>query len=172
VKRSDIGETQKRYAKAYFETLRVDAVTLNPLLGFDTLEPFLAYEDKGIYLLAVTSNPGAEELLRAPMGDGRELHQHIQDYALRAADHPADVGLVMGLTNLSDELLGQVADLPLLVPGLGAQGGDLRRLEASGRRAPMLVNVSRGIQYREPERNYADKAADWAAQLRGLVPAP
>ena len=169
VKRSDIGETQKRYAKAYFETLGVDAVTLNPLLGYDTLEPFLEYDDKGIYLLAVTSNPGASELLRCPTADGREVFELIQDYGARAKDAPADVGLVMGLTNLSDELLARVSDLPFLVPGLGAQGGDLDRLVQSERSAPMLVNVSRGIQYRDPDKTFAEKAAGWAEQLRPLA---
>ena len=169
VKRSDIGETQKRYAAAYFETLGVDAVTLNPLLGFDTLEPFLEYEGKGIYLLAVTSNPGASELLRCPTDDGREIFERIQDYGARAQNHPADVGLVMGLTNLSDDLLARVSDLPFLVPGLGAQGGDLDRLTQSDRKAPMLINVSRGIQYRDPDTSFADKAAAWAEQLKPLA---
>ena len=142
-----IGETQKYYARAFFEHWNVDAVTLNPFLGFDTVEPFLAYEGKGVYLLAVTSNPGAADIEMKRCADGRYVFEHVQDMVARAAGLPGDVGLVVGLTNASEDVQARIADVPLLMPGLGAQGGDLRLLADSRRKAPVVVNVSRGILY-------------------------
>jgi orotidine-5'-phosphate decarboxylase len=165
VKRSDIGETCSYYAKAYFERWNVDAITVNPLLGFDSVEPFLGYEGKGVYLLGVTSNPGAKEFLLKKI-DGRYTFEHIQDMHKRAANLPGSIGLVLGLTNVAPEILERVADLPLLVPGLGAQGGDLRALQVAKRKAPILINASRGITYREPEKSFAVKAQEYAEQIR------
>lgn len=157
VKRSDIGETQKHYAKAYFENWDVDAVTLNAYLGFDTVEPFLQYEGKGVYLLGVTSNPGAADMELRQM-EGRYAFEHVQDMAGRASDMPGDVGFVVGLTNISDEVLSRVIDAPLLIPGFGAQGGSLDVLDPAGREAPLLINSSRGILFAEPEKSFAEKA--------------
>lgn len=146
VKRSDIPETMRYYAEAYFGQWDVDAVTLNGLMGFDSVEPFLQEEGRGIYLLGVTSNPGAADVEMQKVG-GRFVFELMQDYAERAADLPGDVGLVVGLTNVSDEVLSRVADIPLLVPGLGAQGGDLSRLDLPRRQAPILINASRSILF-------------------------
>jgi orotidine-5'-phosphate decarboxylase len=157
VKRSDIGETQKHYAKAYFENWDVDAVTLNAYLGFDTIEPFLQYEGKGVYLLGVTSNPGAADMELRQM-EGRYAFEHVQDMAGRAEGLPGDVGLVVGLTNISNEVLSRVIDAPLLIPGFGAQGGSLDVLDPSGRQAPLLINSSRGILFAEPEKSFTEKA--------------
>jgi orotidine-5'-phosphate decarboxylase len=160
-KRSDIGETQKANATACFRHFAADAVTLNPFLGFDTIEPFLDFEGKGVYLLAVTSNPGASEFALQRAADGRYFFEHVQDMARRAEGRPADVGLVVGLTNISDDVWQRLDDLPLLVPGLGAQGGEIARLAAGTRRAPILVNVSRGILFAEPALSFAGKARRW-----------
>ncbi|HUF61427.1 MAG TPA: orotidine-5'-phosphate decarboxylase [Verrucomicrobiales bacterium] len=164
-KRGDIGETQRYYARACFEVWRADAVTVNPFLGFDSVEPFLAYEGKGVYLLAVTSNPGSADL-QTRMVEGRYVFELVQDMALRAP--PGSAGLVVGLTNARPEVLARLADLPLLVPGLGAQGGELGRLPAWERKAPVLVNVSRGILYDEPERSFAEKAKSYADRIAGI----
>ena len=146
-KRSDIGETQKYYAKAYFEHYKVDAVTLNPFMGFDSIEPFLGYEGKGVYLLALTSNAGSADLMRQQV-DGRPLYLCVTDFAARAVELPTDVGFVMGLTNLGPDEVAAFPDYPLLIPGLGAQGGDLSALGAgTPRQAPNLVNASRSILF-------------------------
>ncbi len=168
VKRSDIGETQEAYARAYFENWKVDAVTLNPLLGYDTIEPFLRYPGRGVYLLGVTSNPGATEFLLQPR-EGRYFFEDVQKMRDKAQDLPGAVGLVAGLTNLSPEILRRLDDLPLLVPGLGAQGGDLRSLQAGERTAPILVNVSRGILYQHPEMSFAERARHYASQIRAAI---
>ncbi len=145
-KRSDIPETMKYYAEAYYKTWNVDAVTLNGFMGFDSIEPFLHTPGRGVYLLGVTSNPGAADIELQKVGD-RYVFELIQDYAERAEDLPGDVGLVVGLTNVSDEVLSRVRDIPLLIPGLGAQGGDPSRLDIASRTAPNLINASRSILF-------------------------
>ncbi len=169
-KRSDIGETQKYYAKAFFDTWDVDAVTLNPFLGFDSIEPFLDYAGRGLYLLAVTSNAGAADIEMQRLADGRQVFELVQDLARRAAGRPAEVGFVLGLTNAAAEVLSKIDDLPLLVPGLGAQGGDVQALAASQRQAPLLINVSRGILYPPAGQSPAQAAAAYAAQIRDALP--
>ena len=166
-KRSDIGETQKYYAKSYFENWNVDAVTLNPFLGYDSIEPFLDWEGKGIYLLAVTSNAGSADFQRQMLADGRFVFELVQELGKRAAEEgrATDVGYVVGLTNASEEVLERIVDSPLLIPGLGAQGGDLASLKGKARTAPDVVNVSRGISYAEPEKSFGQKAKEWSDKL-------
>lgn len=167
-KRSDIGETQKAYAQALFHTWGGDAVTLNATLGFDTIEPFLDHPGKGVYLLAVTSNPGASQFaLQRLAADGRYLFEHVQDMIEQAAVRPTDVGLVVGLTNAAPEVMQAIKDVPLLIPGLGAQGGELASLDTASRRAPSIINVSRGILFAEPEKPFHEKARHWANQIAG-----
>ncbi len=167
-KRGDIGETQKYYARAYFERLGVDAVTLSPFMGYDTLEPFLDYEGKGIYLLAVTSNPGSADVERQELAGGRRVFELVGDMVLRSVREgcKTSVGMVVGLTNADSSILERIPDAPLLIPGLGAQGGDLSCLSGSGHVAPPLINVSRGIMYQNPELGFAEKAAGFAQRIR------
>lgn len=159
-KRGDIGETQKYYARACFEVLGADAVTLNPYMGRDCLEPMLEYADRGLYLLCVTSNAGAEDL-QLKRADGRYVFEWIQDMI---GDNE-QAGLVVGLTQATDEILSKIRDVPLLLPGMGAQGGDIQALSAQNRKAPMLVNVSRGILYQDPGLSFAEKARKYAQQI-------
>ena len=167
-KRGDIGETQKYYAHAYFERLGVDAVTLSPFMGYDTLEPFLNYEGKGVYLLAVTSNPGSADVERQELAGGRRVFELVGDMVLRSVREgcKTSVGMVVGLTNADSSILERIPDAPLLIPGLGAQGGDLSCLSGSGHVAPPLINVSRGIMYQNPELGFAEKAAGFAQRIR------
>jgi len=146
VKRSDIPETMKYYAEAYLGQWGVDSVTLNGLMGCDSIEPFLQDPENGVYLLAVTSNPGAVDIELQKVGE-RYVFELMQEYSSRTEALPGQLGLVVGLTNVSDEVLSRVKDLPLLIPGLGAQGGDLSRLDIATRQAPNLINSSRSILY-------------------------
>lgn len=166
-KRSDIGETQKYYAKAAFDILQADAITLNPFLGYDSIEPFLENEGKLLYLLAVTSNPGAADIEMQPLAAGRMVYELVGDMARRAAGSPAEVGFVVGLTNAAADVLQALPDAPLLVPGLGAQGGEAASMRNTGRTAPTVINVSRGILYAEPELSFAAKAEKWLNLIRG-----
>ncbi len=166
-KRSDIGETQKYYAKSYFENWDVDAVTLNPFLGYDSIEPFLDWPGKAVYLLAVTSNAGSADFQRQKLADGRYVFELVQELGKRACEEgrATDVGYVVGLTNASEEVLDRISDSPLLIPGLGAQGGDLASLDGRNRTAPDVVNVSRGITYKDMDKSFAEKAKEWSVQL-------
>jgi orotidine-5'-phosphate decarboxylase len=165
-KRSDIGETQKYYAKACFEHLGVEAVTLNPFLGYDSLEPFLAYPDKGLFLLTITSNSGSQDVQMQPCGDGH-VFQKIQDMAQRA---PAgSTGMVVGLTNAEPWIMDQLPDLPLLLPGLGAQGGDIQALSGQGRQAPILVNVSRGLLFAKDDLSFAERAKSYVDKINTVL---
>lgn len=167
-KRGDIGETQKYYAQAYFERMQVDAVTLNPFMGYDILAPFLQSPGKAVYLLAVTSNAGSSDIERQTLANGRKVYQLVGDMVERAKNEGAatEVGMVVGLTNASSDLWEELPDAPLLIPGLGAQGGDLGALAGGARTAPPVINVSRGILYRNPELSFSEKAQQFATQIR------
>ena len=171
-KRGDIGTTQEHYAKGYFGNWDVDAVTLSPYMGFDSVEPFLQYPGKGVYLLAVTSNPGAADLELHELSKGRFVFELVGDMAGRAASTPAgegSIGLVLGLTNVSADILGRLPDVPLLIPGLGAQGGDLETLNGAQRKAPAVINVSRGILYADQHLSFSEKAKDYANRIASIT---
>lgn len=170
-KRSDIGETQQYYAQGYFAGWNVDAVTLNPFLGYDSLEPFLDWPGKGVYLLAVTSNPGSADFQRQTLADGRSVFELVTALGIRALaeTRATDVGFVVGLTNAAG-VLPRIPDLPLLVPGLGAQGGDLAALAAADRHAPDVINVSRGILYAGDSLGFGQRAKSWAEKIRMAYP--
>jgi orotidine-5'-phosphate decarboxylase len=165
-KRSDIGETQKYYAQSYFKHWKVDAVTLNPFLGYDSIEPFLNWKGKGIYLLAVTSNPGSADFQRQKLADGRSVFELVTALGERSRKegNTTDVGYVVGLTNAAD-ILAKMPDAPLLIPGLGAQGGDLSALAAAKRSAPDVINVSRGILYAGDDKPFGKRAKYWADEI-------
>ncbi len=171
-KRGDIGPTQEAYAVAYFKNWEVDAVTLSPYMGFDSVEPFLQDPGRGVYLLGVTSNPGAVDLETRDLADGRKVFELVGDLTRRAAATPAGeggIGLVVGLTNASAEVLARIPDVPLLIPGLGAQGGDLDCLRGSRRQAPGVINVSRGILYDQESLSFKDKARDYANRIAEIA---
>lgn len=165
-KRSDIGETQKYYAQGYFKGWNVDAVTLNPFLGYDSIEPFLDHEGKAVYLLAVTSNAGSADFQQQELKDGRKVFELVTALGERAKseDRATDVGYVVGLTNAED-VLPKMPDAPLLVPGLGAQGGSLEALAAANRTAPDVINVSRGILYAQDDKGFRSRAEYWMEKI-------
>ncbi len=171
-KRSDIGETQKYYAQGYFAGWNVDAVTLNPFLGYDSIDPFLDWEGKAVYLLAVTSNAGSVDFQRQKLADGREVFELVTALGARAKEEKrqTDVGYVVGLTN-TEGVLAKIPDAPLLVPGLGAQGGDLASLAGASRTAPDVINVSRGILYAGDERGFGARARAWMEKIAASYPA-
>lgn len=167
VKRSDIPETQKYYKQAYFDQWDVEAVTLNPYMGFDSLEPFLEHEEKGVYLLGVTSNPGAQAMQLGEEHGTGALHKVIE--MTRQTEYDTMTGLVMGLTNLSESLIGFMHDVPLLLPGLGAQGGEVRILKRLDEDVPSMVNSSRSVLYGDQDRadgtNIEDRARDYRERI-------
>ncbi len=148
-KRGDIGSTSEAYAEALFDRWGADAVTVNPLLGGDAVAPFLRRPGTAALVLTRTSNPGAADLLEAPQADGRPLYTRIVELALTWGG-AAEVGFVVGATapRAIAEIRALAPRAPLLLPGVGAQGGDLEASVAAGLDADgaaILVSVSRGI---------------------------
>lgn len=151
-KRGDISSTAEHYAKAFFQHFDVDAITLNPLMGFETLNPFLDDASKAIYVLTLTSNTGARDLLLQNMASGKSLSSYIAG-ALREkqAESQTRIGMVVGATQASDlePVIREFPDAPLLIPGVGKQGGSIRALARSleQHRGLPLINSSRSIIY-------------------------
>lgn len=177
-KRGDIGNTAQAYADAIFDTLGADAVTLHPYLGSDALQPFLKRRDRGCFILVHTSNPGASEfqdlILRAEDGTEEPLYLAV---ARRVANHwntNGNCALVVGAT-YPEQLRAarQVAgDLPILIPGIGAQGGDLAAALNAGmdsQGAGLLISASRSINYASSGADFAEAARREAERLRNDI---
>ncbi len=172
-KRNDIGNTASKYAEAAFEELGADAVTVTPYLGRDTIEPFAAYEDKGVFVLCRTSNKSAGELQDLVV-DGAPLWQKMAHMAMDWNKEWNNIGLVAGATYPEElaAIRGIVGDgVPLLIPGVGAQGGDAKTTMARGADSQgmnALVNVGRSVLYAEGDdwqAAMADAAREYAALL-------
>ena len=174
-KRGDIGNTAKAYAKTLFSDFNFDATTVNPYLGFDSIEPFIQYQDKGVFILCRTSNAGAVDFqaLSCLEHEHRPLFEIV---ALKAGEWNihGNIGLVVGATYPEElRLIRQNhPDMPLLIPGIGAQGGDLELtvrygVDAQGKRA--IINSSRQILYASRERDFAEAARRVASELREQI---
>lgn len=169
-KRGDIGNTAKAYATALFETFGFDAATVNPYLGHDSVQPFLEYEDKGIFILCRTSNPGAEDFQSLLDARGMPLYVAVARKA-REWDTRSNVGLVVGATYPKElKAVRQLCpEMPLLIPGIGIQGGDLLAAVESGidtRGEKAIVAISRQILYASKEKDFAQAARQSAQGLR------
>lgn len=162
-KRGDIGDTASMYAKEAFERYQADAVTVNPYMGGDTIDPYLAYGDKGVIILCRTSNIGSSEFQTLKC-DGEMLALRVAKMALAKSAHNKNIALVVGAT-YADELrvIRQiVGEMPLLVPGVGAQGGDLSAVIQNGLDANaqgLIINSSRAVIYAGHDDDFAEKAA-------------
>ena len=171
---SDIGSTAKAYARAAFEALGADVVTVNPYLGRDGVQPFLEYEERGIFLLARTSNPSAPDL-QDHVVKGHPLYEEVAQLAAQwNTELPGACGLVVGATYPEElaRLRKVAADLPFLIPGIGAQGGSLEAAVARGPTADGLgpvINSSRGIIYASPGSDFAEAARAAAIELRDRI---
>jgi orotidine-5'-phosphate decarboxylase len=179
---NDVGHTAAAYARAAFSTLGVDGVTTNPYLGLDALRPFLASKDHGAFLLARTSNPSAPDLQDRPVS-GRPLYEEVARLAVRwNAENPGTCGLVVGATYPEElaRLRGIAPDLPFLIPGIGAQGGDLETAVSYGPTAGRsttpaagglgpVINSSRGILYASRGPDFAEAARTAARTLRDRI---
>ena len=167
-KRGDIGNTSANYAKAFFNTLKVDALTVAPYMGKDSVEPFLGFEDKWVILLALTSNKGSQDFQYLNVGE-RLLHQQVLQTATTWASSE-QMMFVVGATH--PEELGEIRkllpDYFFLVPGVGAQGGDLQTVAKYGlsKDCGLLVNSSRGIIYASNGEDFAERAAEEAQKLQ------
>ena len=177
-KRGDIGSTAEQYAMEAFERYGADAVTLSPFMGFDSVAPYLKHHSKGAFLLCRTSNPGGDDLQNQRLAsvDGQPLlYEHIARLAQGAWNLNGQLGLVVGATYpLEIERVRAVApNLPLLIPGVGAQGGDAAATVRAGWRpdAPIVVNSSRAILYASGGDDFAEAARREALKTRDMLQA-
>ena len=182
-KRGDIGSTAAQYAIEAFERYGADAVTLSPFMGFDSVQPYLSYHGKGAFLLCRTSNPGGDDLQaqRLSSVEGEPLvYEHIAKLAQGPWNTNGQLGLVVGATYPNEiERVRKVAPhLPLLIPGVGAQGGDAVATVKAGYKAvngktiaPIIVNSSRAVLYASSGADYAAAARKVALQTRDVLQA-
>ena len=173
-KRGDLGNTARHYATAVFDIYRCDAVTVNPYLGYDSVAPFLAYPDKGVILLCRTSNPSARDfqdlLIQGEDGRTRPFYEIIAQ-RIQSWNAAGNCGLVVGATYPQElqTIRAICPDMPILIPGVGSQGGDLEAsvqagVDSHGERA--ILAVSRSILYASNGDNYTDAASEEARNLR------
>jgi orotidine-5'-phosphate decarboxylase len=172
-KRGDIGSTAEQYAREAFERYQADAVTLSPFMGFDSVEPWLRYGNKGVILLCRTSNPGGSDLQAQRLEGGELLYERIARLAQGEWNQTGQLGLVVGAT-----FPGEIArvrelapTLPLLIPGVGAQGGDAQATVQAGWRpnAPIIVNSSRAVLYASSGADFASAARQAALATRAAL---
>lgn len=178
-KRGDISSTAEHYAKAFFEVYDVDAVTLNPLMGFETLAPFLGYPDKGIYVLVLTSNPGSSDLLSRPTEGFSTVAAYIANRLGKwQKSSKTDIGMVVGATRTKElePVIREFPEASLLIPGIGKQGGSVEELREvlENHQGLPLVNSSRSIIYAggdspEWQKAVSQKAKEMKSKLSPLV---
>lgn len=174
-KRGDIGSTAEQYACEVFERYQADAVTLSPFMGFDSIEPYLRYERKGAILLCRTSNPGGADLQAQQLASGDTVYEHIARLAQGDWNRSGQLALVVGATFPAEiERVRELAPtLPLLIPGIGAQGGDVLATVRAGWRAqggrtvaPIIVSSSRAVLYASGGKDFAEAARRAALATR------
>ncbi|QDL36015.1 orotidine-5'-phosphate decarboxylase [Rhodoferax sediminis] len=177
-KRGDIGSTAEQYAREAFERYGADAVTLSPFMGFDSIQPYLKYEGKGAFLLCRTSNPGGDDLQNQRLSSvpGEPLlYEHVARLAQGPWNLNGQLGLVVGATYPAEieRVRALAPTVPLLIPGVGAQGGDAAATVRAGWRAdaPIVVNSSRAILYASSGEGFAEAARRAARKTRDVLQA-
>jgi orotidine-5'-phosphate decarboxylase len=172
-KRGDVGSTAEMYAREVFDRYGADAVTVNPYLGGDTLDPFLERIDKGVIILCRTSNPGATDIQDLEV-KGEKLYRIVARKAAREWNRHGNVLLVVGATYPQElgEIRSLVGNMPFLVPGIGAQGGDIERAVINGKTPDgtgMIINSSRGIIYAGGGKDFPQASRAAALQLKNQI---
>lgn len=172
-KRGDIGSTARHYATEAFDRYGADAVTVNPYLGRDSVQPFLDRADRGVVVLCRTSNPGAGDL-QDMLVDGRPLYQHVAEKVALQWNEHRNCALVVGATwpQQLREVRAIVGDVPFLVPGVGAQGGDVEAVVTNAKTGDgtgLIVSSSRAILYASGDDDYAEAAASATQALRDAI---
>ncbi len=174
-KRGDIGSTAEQYAIEAFERYQADAVTVNPYMGRDSIEPWLAYKEKGVILLCRTSNPGGSDLQFQKIGSGETaLYELVAEKVAREWNTTGQCALVVGATFPGEiaRVRQIVGDMPLLVPGIGAQGGDIQATLTAGKTSAgtgLMINSSRAILYAGKGEDYAEAARQVALETRDAI---
>ncbi|MEX2117696.1 MAG: orotidine-5'-phosphate decarboxylase [Bacteroidota bacterium] len=171
-KRGDIGNTADRYASALLADLKFGAVTVNPYMGFDSVEPFLKYRERGVFLLALTSNPGSKDFQRLKIGQ-TPLYEKIVSAAKKWNSND-NLGFVVGATHPRElkKIRSMVPTLPLLIPGIGKQGGDLRSVVRYGcdrKGLTAVINVGRSIIYSSRDPDFTTTVRKEAMAVRDEI---
>ena len=172
-KRGDIGSTAEKYADEAFIRFEADAVTINPYLGLDSIEPFSRHADKGVIVLCRTSNPSSASIQNLMVGE-QKLYEKIAQMAVSEWNENNNISLVVGATNPTElgKIRSIVGDMMLLVPGIGAQGGDTKAAISNGQDvhgAGLIVNSSRGVLYASQGPDFADAARQVTEQMRDEI---
>lgn len=172
-KRGDIGATAEQYAREAFDRYRADAVTVNPYMGFDSIQPYLEWKDRGVIVLCRTSNPGGSDL-QYLVSDNVPLYLRVADLVAHKWNTTGQCGLVVGATFPQElaQVRQVVGNMPLLVPGIGAQGGDIAATCQAGCTADgvgMMINSSRAILYAAGHGDWMTSSAEAARQTRDAI---
>ncbi|MFA7475699.1 MAG: orotidine-5'-phosphate decarboxylase [Castellaniella sp.] len=173
-KRGDIGSTAEQYAREAFERYGADAVTVNPYMGRDSVQPYIDYGERGVIILCRTSNAGGADLQDMRLANGTPLYLHVADQVARVWNTNGQCALVVGATFPEEitQVRRRVGDMPLLIPGIGAQGGDIRATAQAGRTAAgtgMMINSSRAILYASADEDWEQAAARTALATRDAI---
>lgn len=164
-KRGDIGNTSRSYAKSVFETMNFDSITVSPYMGKDSIQPFLEFEEKLVFILCLTSNPGSNDF-QTLIANGQPIYKHILNKSLTWGN-VENIGYVVGATN--PEQLKEIRDIAkdnvLLIPGIGTQGGSASEVIKANQNGPAIINSSRSIIYASNEDKFNRDASDKAEQL-------
>jgi orotidine-5'-phosphate decarboxylase len=172
-KRGDVGSTAEQYAREAFERYQADAVTLSPFMGFDSIEPYQRYDGRGLILLCRTSNPGGGDLQAQRLDSGELLYERIARLAAGEWNRGGQIGLVVGATYPEEiaRVRAIAPTLPLLIPGVGAQGGDAEATVRAGWRSngPIVVNSSRAVLYASSGDDFASAARQVALATRATL---
>lgn len=174
-KRGDIGNTSKMYAESLFDFFNLDSITINPYLGEDSILPFLERENKIVFILALTSNPGAEDFEKLKLISGQFLFQKVIE-KVKVWNKKNNCGIVFGATKIEElkENISSFENLPVLLPGIGSQGGNLENVVATfkeNNKLDFVINVSRAIIYKSNDKNFAKIAQNEVINLNNSVKA-
>lgn len=173
-KRGDMGATSEQYAREVFERYKADAVTLQPYQGVDAIAPYLAYPGRGAFILCRTSNPGGDALQMLDVGSAEKLYERVARFVSQQWNKDGRLGLVVGATYPTElaRVRAIVGDMPVLVPGVGAQGGDVAASVKAGQSADgtgMVINSSRAILYASQREDFALRARAAALATRDEI---
>lgn len=170
-KRGDVASTSRHYATEVFERYGADAVTVNPYLGLDAMAPYLEYRDRGVFILCRTSNPGGADLQNLVLDTGPRIFEHIAYEAANSWNYNGNVGLVVGATHPAElaRVRNIAGDMTFLLPGIGAQGGDIAATMAAASGGGMIFSASRSILYASAGDDFAEAARNKALDTRDEI---
>ena len=170
-KRGDISSTAEMYAREMFERYEADAATVNPYMGIDSMQPYIDYPTKGVFILCRTSNPGGMDLQQLKLEGGKSLYETVAYKATHEWNSSGNIGLVVGATRPAElqSIRNICGEMTLLLPGVGVQGADISKVMRAGQGGGMLISSSRAIIYAGQKDDFADAARQAAIEIRNEI---